>query len=149
MEFIASFEPKTPKNATSALCRLLIVEKHDELRKRLVALVNSQENCQCIGAVVDAESAIAMMQEAQPDLVLMELAVSGDCGFKLLRRLKLEYPDVRRLIFSAHWDLSYVKQAREEGVDGYIFKANPEELIPALRSVIAGQSFFAAGAAIA
>jgi len=72
----------------------------------------------------DAEKALAFIQRARPDLVLMDIALPGMDGLTLTRRLKIDSAtkDIRIIALTAFAMKGEEGKVREAGCDGYIAK---------------------------
>jgi CheY-like chemotaxis protein len=71
---------------------------------------------------VHGTEVITWLREQRPDLLLLDIWMSGCDGQKLCRQIKED--ELLRLtpvlLFSAHWDVARI--AEEAGADGYILK---------------------------
>jgi len=94
------------------------------------------------GEAANADAAIAGIESAHPDLVLLDLALEGRSGLDLLKDLQRRFPRMPVLIHSMHDELIYAERALAAGAKGYVMKQmEPEELRTAVRRVLAGQSY--------
>jgi DNA-binding NarL/FixJ family response regulator len=76
--------------------------------------------------------------ERQPDLRVVGEAADGE---EAVRLAKAEVPEVAVLVLTAHDDDEYVFALLQAGANGYLLKtAETEELVKAIRTVVAGQS---------
>ena len=72
--------------------RLLLVDDHALFREGLISLLSYHHDFTVVGEAEDAESALAQARTLQPDLVLMDVELTGEDGVAATRRLKLEMP---------------------------------------------------------
>ncbi|HUA36627.1 MAG TPA: response regulator [Candidatus Binataceae bacterium] len=85
----------------------------------------------------DAEEAIAMLETALPDLILMDVQLPGMDGLELTRRLKSD-PERRKIVIlalTAYAMKGDEEKARAAGADGYLTKPVDTRTLP---EVIAG-----------
>jgi len=87
-----------------------------------------------------AEKALKLL-DLDPDIgiIVSDLNMEGMNGFELLRRVKGQYPDVIRIVLTAHYGRYYAKRALEdEGVDFFLNKPIncSYKLIPILEALI-------------
>ncbi len=88
------------------------------------------------GTILDA---LSVYRTERPDVVILDLNMPGAGGLDLLKRLLIEDPRARVLIFSMHTTALYVARALQSGAKGYVSKsASAEELVEAIRQVMGG-----------
>lgn len=116
--------------------RILIVDDHRLLRAGLKTLLNSDPNLEVVGEATSGEEALKVVQETQPDVVLMDLAMSGMDGLEATRRLVQMVPGIRVLVMTMHEDSELMKECVRAGAKGYIIKRAAEsELVDAIYAV--------------
>jgi DNA-binding NarL/FixJ family response regulator len=107
------------------------------------SLLGSMESVEVVGEASSGEEALALARGAQPDVVLMDIAMKGMTGLDAASRMREANPGVRVIILSMHAGEEYVLQALRAGAVGYLLKdAATGELELALRSVMRGESWF-------
>ena len=90
----------------------------------------------------DGREAIALVGELHPEIVFMDIAMSGLNGIEATARLTLEFPAVRVIILSMHADEEHVWKALRAGAAGYLLKhSEPAEIALALETVVRGESY--------
>ena len=73
----------------------------------------------------------------------MDVAMPGLNGLAVTEVLRKELPQIRVLILSMHSSPEYAMRTMEAGARGYVLKeASPEELVRAIQTVNAGDSYF-------
>jgi DNA-binding NarL/FixJ family response regulator len=116
---------------------ILLVEDHALVRdglKRLLATLGETE----ILEASDGRDALALIRAAPPDLVILDLNLPGLGGLELLRRM-IQLGAGPILVLTMHAEPLYAKRALEAGAAGYLTKnASPDELLTAVRRVLAG-----------
>jgi DNA-binding NarL/FixJ family response regulator len=122
--------------------RIVFVESRAALREGLKALIDTEPDFEIAGDFAGAVEGLAGIRRLQPDVVLMDLALSGASGSELLAEIKGLAPHARTLVLTARDGEDSVRAALEGGAAGYTLKeANHAELVPAIRAVAAGQQF--------
>ncbi|MHB8766048.1 MAG: response regulator [Deferrisomatales bacterium] len=102
--------------------RILVVEDNDDNRA-LVVKVLARRGHQ-VAEAVSGEQALEQAAQARPDLILMDLNLSGMSGFEATRRLKQD-PALRRVpvvALTAYAMVGDRERALECGCDGYLSK---------------------------
>jgi two-component system invasion response regulator UvrY len=118
---------------------VLIADDHAILRGGLKEiLVRGIEGAVC-GEAKDAQQVLAQVQSQNWDLVILDVSMPGRSGLDLLRDLRVARPKLPVLILSMHPEDQYGRRMLSAGASGYLEKENaPEELIKAIRKVLAG-----------
>ncbi len=118
--------------------KLLLVDDHTVVREGVMRLLSLSVQA----SVVEAKSgreALTVFRAEKPELVILDLNLPGSGGLDLLRRLLIEDPKVKVLIFSMHTTPLYVARALQAGARGYVSKgAGAEELVDAIKQIMAG-----------
>jgi two-component system invasion response regulator UvrY len=119
--------------------RILIADDHAILRRGLKEiLVRELEGAVC-GEAEDARQALAQVQSEEWDAVILDITMQGRSGVDALRDLKALRPKLPVLVLSMHPEDQYGRRVLKAGASGYMNKESaPEELIKALRKVLAG-----------
>ena len=93
-----------------------------------------------IGEAESSNEAVEKTLEYSPDVVLMDLKLPDMSGTVAIRRILMDRPDVRVLVFSVHNDNELVIQAIDAGATGYILKSSSvEEVFESIRAVNSGE----------
>jgi two-component system invasion response regulator UvrY len=119
--------------------RVLIADDLGILRGGLKEiLLRDLEGVVC-GEAKDAQQVVAQVQSKNWDLVILDITMPGRSGLDVLRDLKSVRHKLPVLILSMHPEEQYGKRMLRAGASGYLEKENaPEELIKAVRRVLAG-----------
>ena len=75
-----------------------------------------------VGLASDGHKAMRLVQETQPDVLLLDITMHRLGGLVVLARLVAEYPATHVIMLSMHDDEEYVGQALKAGADGYLLK---------------------------
>lgn len=133
-------------NASPAIARLILVDDHPLVRDGLRARLEAVRNLEVVGEAGNAQEALALAANAEPQLVLMDVGMNGMSGIALAGMFHERYPAIRVLMLSMHDNLEYVTQAVRAGASGYVLKDSPStEIIQAIGAVLEGKQFFSAG----
>lgn len=118
--------------------KILLVDDHIVVRegvRRLLAGIGGVGSVELIEAEEGSE-ALELFRTGQPDIVLLDLNLSGIGGLELLRRLLAINEKARIIVFSMHAEPIYAARALRLGARGYVSKsAGAEELVTAVKRV--------------
>ena len=121
------------------MVRVLIADDHGILRGGLKEILHREIEGVVLEEAGDAQQALAQVQNKNWDLVILDVTLPGRSGLDVLRDLKSVRPKLPVLILSMHPEDQYGKRMLRAGASGYLEKENaPEELIKAVRKVLAG-----------
>ena len=125
--------------------RVLLADDHTLVRAGLRKLLEAMPNIEVIGEAADGLALLALAEQLQPELVLMDIAMPGLNGLEATARLRASSPHIQVLILSMHQNDEYVKQALRHGASAYLLKdAAPTELDIAIKSVLQGGIYLSA-----
>ncbi len=123
--------------------RVLIADDHPLFRSGMRALLMADQGTELAGEATTGEEAIALAEECQPDVVLMDLQMPDLNGIEATRRILRTNPNTRILVVSMFEDDHSVCSAIRAGARGYVLKgANPDEVLRAIRVVAGGEAIF-------
>ncbi|MEN0073684.1 MAG: response regulator transcription factor [Paracraurococcus sp.] len=118
--------------------KLLLVDDHAVIRAGLRRLLGGFHGMEVSEAGTGRE-ALAMVRSTQPDIIVLDLGLPELGGLELLRRLLLEQPSLKIIVFSMHAEAFHAARALRAGAAGYLSKrAAPEEVVEAVRRVEEG-----------
>lgn len=120
---------------------VLIADDHALVRAGISSLLATLPNVQVAGEAGNGRDALKLVERLRPNVVLMDVAMSGLNGLESLSRIAKKYPRVRVIMLSMYANEEYVIQALEAGASGYLVKdAAPAELEVAVRAVALGET---------
>ena len=122
--------------------RVLIVDDHQLIRSALRLLLEREGSFEVVAEAGDGREAIRSVRETKPHLVLMDIVMPGMNGIEATARICSECPGVKVLCLSMYTESRFVALALEAGASGYLLKScTAEELVQALRTIGAGQTY--------
>jgi len=121
---------------------ILLVDDHDILRGGLAAVLNNEPDMEVIGEAEEGRSALDMVRQYAPDVVVMDVTMPHLNGIDATSQICKEAPDTRVLGLSMHGESKFVSRMLEAGAKGYLTKnCTPEELVNAVRTVNSGKVY--------
>jgi DNA-binding NarL/FixJ family response regulator len=122
--------------------RIMIVDDHPLVRDGLKARLSTVPSFEVVAEADDADQALALVQEAKPELVLMDIGMRDVNGIELTRMLVERYKQLAVLILSMYDNPEYVSQAMQAGARGYVLKDAPAaQIVSAIQTVASGGTF--------
>lgn len=121
--------------------RVMIVDDHEMVRDGLSLMIDTCADLEPAGQARDAEVAILMCQQQQPDVVLMDLMMPGDQdGIAAIRTIHKRFPNMRIIALTSYDTDGLVQKALQAGAISYLKKnVSMGELAKAIRAAHAGQ----------
>jgi DNA-binding NarL/FixJ family response regulator len=128
--------------------RVALVDDHALVRAGLRALVEDQPGYEVVAEGGDGLDVEAILQEARPDILLLDISMKHMGGLDALRQWHSSYPHVQVLILSMHATPDHVLAALRLGAKGYLLKdAAAQELDMALRALSRDEAYLSPGIA--
>jgi len=125
--------------------RVLLADDHSIVRRGMRSLLETEPSIEVIAEAADGLEALRLCEEHHPDLLILDVAMPKLNGIDVAARSQKMQPAPHAIMLSMYLDESYVIRAINAGARGYLLKdATDEDLLPAIRAVAAGKSFFSA-----
>jgi DNA-binding NarL/FixJ family response regulator len=121
---------------------VFIVDDHPIIRQGLALLINREPDLTVCGDAEEAGSALRLIQELKPDLVVVDISLSGPDGLDLLKSIRARDPNLPVLILSMMDELLYAERGLRAGANGYIMKQQAtEQVLVAIRRILGGEIY--------
>jgi DNA-binding NarL/FixJ family response regulator len=118
-----------------------IVDDESCLRQSIAAFVNGSPGFRCVSAFPTGEAALLHLPKEWPDVILMDIHLTGMSGIECVRRLKAMRPEVQIVMLTVYEDPDQIFAALAAGATGYMLKRlTPARLLDAIHEVHAGGS---------
>ena len=122
--------------------RVLVCDDNGMVRASLQEFLKQQADLQVVGEASGGQAGVHAALALLPDLVLMDVSMPEVDGIEATRQIMVKAPAVKVLAYSGESRWAIVKQMLAAGARGYVLKhGDPEELVRAIRMVLAGGSF--------
>ena len=125
------------------MIRLVLVDDQEVIRAGLRAILSDHADIDVVGEVGDGLSAVRIVDDLTPDVVLMDLRMPGIDGVEATRRIRTSHPAhaVRVLVLTTFDQDENVLAALRVGADGFLSKgASPVELVDGILRVARGEN---------
>jgi DNA-binding NarL/FixJ family response regulator len=123
--------------------RVVLADDHAIVLEGLKALVDGERDMKVVGATTDGSKVLALVDQVAPDVVLLDLELSGIRGTDILAELRKRPTSPKVLVLTAYNDGESIRAALDAGADGLALKTEPpQQTIAAIRQVCAGQLVF-------
>ena len=122
--------------------KVLVVDDHTIVRDGVCALLTLAGDIEVVGEAADGSEALKLVEDLEPDVVLMDIAMPIMGGLEATRRICKRFPKTKVLVLTQYDDKEYVFPVIEAGASGFISKvAASAELVSGIRSIYQGDSY--------
>jgi DNA-binding NarL/FixJ family response regulator len=124
------------------MIRVLIADDHHLVRGGIRALLEQYDDIQVIGEASTGFEALEMVEELEPNIVIMDISMPRMDGLQASKRILALDKPVAVVVLSMHSDSVLAQKLLREGVKGYLLKNSiAEELPMAVRSASQGKVY--------
>jgi DNA-binding NarL/FixJ family response regulator len=121
---------------------VLVVDDHPLMRQGLALLINQQQDMQVCGEAEEAQAAMHAIAHLHPDIMILDISLTGPDGLELLKNIRATNPDLPVLILSMHDEAIYAERALRARANGYIMKQEAtEKVLIAVRRILNGDVY--------
>lgn len=125
--------------------RILLVDDHQVLREGLASLLNQQPGMEVAGEASDGMTALRLVRELRPDIVIMDVNMDGMDGIDATRMIVRELPETKVLALSMYLRKTFVSEMFKSGATGYLLKDSAfVEIVEAINTVASGEKYVCA-----
>jgi len=126
---------------TAVAVRVVITDDHAVVRTALRGMLKSFPQFDVVGEAENGSVAVAMVETARPDVVLMDLNMPVLNGIDATRIITSRYPGTKVVILTMHTDEIYSRHAFQAGASCFLAKGSSREaIVDAIRAAFAGES---------
>jgi DNA-binding NarL/FixJ family response regulator len=119
--------------------KVAIIEDQEKIRTGLAALISGTNGFACTGIWASMEEALAGLEGAEPDIVLVDIGLPGISGIEGIGMLKERRPSLSLLVLTVYEDDERIFGALCAGACGYLLKGTPPaRLIESLSEAMTG-----------
>ena len=137
-----SLRASSKRVESQTMVRVLLVDDHKIMRAGLRSLLEKESDIEVVAEAENGEQAVRLARENKPDIVIMDVAMPDMNGIEAATRIRALLPNARIIALTMHSDKNYLTGMLRAGTAGYLLKdCAAEELVQAIRQVIAGKGF--------
>lgn len=126
--------------------KIVIVDDHPLVRRGLASVISMQPNVEFAGEATNSQEALQVIEETQPDLVLIDLKLADESGLDVIKMARTRGIVSKFILLTSSASREDFLKAEEVLVDGYVLKeALPEELLFAIQLVHKGRKYYDPG----
>jgi DNA-binding NarL/FixJ family response regulator len=120
-------------------CRVVLVDDHAIWRGGVASMLEETE-FSVVGEAASGKEALGIVEEVEPDLVLLDIRMAGGDGLDALQAIKQANPRTAVVMLTTYDNPTYMARAVAGGAAGYLLKGiEQDELLSALRAVAGGE----------
>ncbi|RIV38245.1 DNA-binding response regulator [Flagellimonas lutimaris] len=124
------------------MIKVLIADNHPVVRLGIKKVLESSSDIEIIADVSTTEELFNTLKTVTPDVVILEMDIPEINGIATLRKMKLEFPDIKTLMYSGQSEDVYALSTIRAGAFGYLSKtADLEYIVSAVKKVSEGNMF--------
>jgi DNA-binding NarL/FixJ family response regulator len=121
---------------------IVLADDHHVVRSGLRTLLEVELDAHIVGEAADGLTALQLVEQLRPDLLVVDLMMPGLTGLEVVRRVHERVPNTRVVVLSMHADEAYILEALRAGAIGYVLKeSHAAEFVQAVRQAAAGQRY--------
>jgi DNA-binding NarL/FixJ family response regulator len=122
--------------------QVFVVDDHPIVRQGLAQLINREADLAVCGEAGEASAALQAITGARPDILIIDISLSGPDGLELLKNIRERFPHLPVLVLSMHDESIYAERAVRAGANGYIMKQEAtEKVLLAMRRILHGDVY--------
>ena len=121
---------------------IVLADDHQIVRQGLRALLEAEPEFSVTGEASDGLEVAAMVEELEPDVLLLDIKMPGLNGLEVTRQVTRRTPNTNVVILSMYASEAYVMEALRNGAVGYVLKgASAADLVQAVKDVAQGRRY--------
>jgi two-component system response regulator NreC len=121
---------------------IVLADDHPVVRRGMQTLLEAEPDFAIIGEAGDGLESVRLVENLQPDVLILDLMMPGLSGLEALRIIRKRSPRTRVVVLSMHDTHAFVAEALMNGATGYVLKGSDElNLVRAVREAAGGRRF--------
>ena len=126
------------------MTKVLVIDDQRIAREYMENVVKNGGDYELVGSLSKADLAETVCRRSQVDLVLMDVCTHGTKdGIDAAVQLRRLFPKLKMIVVTSMVEESYIKRAREAGVDSFWYKEiSPEDLLTVMDATMQGRQIW-------
>ncbi|MEC0184155.1 response regulator transcription factor [Paenibacillus peoriae] len=121
--------------------KILIVDDHWVVREGLKLVIETNDSYEVVGEAEEGATALALVEELQPDVILMDLYMPHMSGLETMKALKERQNETPVIILTTYNEDDLMIQGLSLGAKGYLLKdTSRENLFRTIESALRGET---------
>jgi DNA-binding NarL/FixJ family response regulator len=117
--------------------KVAIADDHKIFRKGVILSLRHYNNIRFVLEADNGEELLNGLDEAKPDVILMDLRMPVKDGIEATKFISKHYPNIAIIVLTMHEDDRFVTHLMENGANGYLLKStDPAEIKKAITDVV-------------
>jgi DNA-binding NarL/FixJ family response regulator len=122
--------------------RVVIADDHPIFRQGLINVIQEDGSFEIVGGASDGDKALRLIENLAPDIAILDISMPGMTGLELAKKARTRDLSASIVVMTMYDDESYLDEAMEAGVMGYLLKDNAAtDLINCLKTIAAGRRY--------
>jgi DNA-binding NarL/FixJ family response regulator len=122
--------------------RIVQADDHAMVREGVKRIIEEDPKLTVVGETGDGLELLRLLEETEPDMVLLDISMPGLRGIEAIKIIKQLYPDIKILVLTMHKTKEYLYLAMNDGADGYILKEDANDVLhTAIKTIRHGKTF--------
>jgi len=121
---------------------VVIIDDHPVIRHGVTSVLKKQPDMHVVGESDTAATALPLIKELKPDVVILDITMTGISGIDLIPYIKALSENTIIIIYSMHQSTDIIYRSFKAGAKGYVLKADEiRDLFKAVREAVQGRIF--------
>ena len=135
-------QPLAKEHAASHTIKVVVVDDHPAVREGLADTIEGEAAFELRGQAGTAKEALRVIQEVNPDIVVVDICLQEENGLDLVSELLDWQPELGIVVFSMHDENLYAARAIRTGAMAYVMKSTTtQSVVEAIRTVAQGEVY--------
>jgi two-component system, NarL family, response regulator YdfI len=133
---------KDMKQGNEHPIRVMVVDDHQVVRDGLRLILEIEgEDMELVGEAPDGQTVLRLIEEKEPDVVLMDIRMPGMDGLEAMEHLRVSFPHVAVVILTTYNEDELMVRGLRAGASGYLLKDSKREtILHAIRAAAHGET---------
>jgi DNA-binding NarL/FixJ family response regulator len=123
------------------MLNIAIIEDNPQYRTAISIIMQLNENFRLIHKLENCDEMIGRFQAEKPDVVLMDIDMTGMNGIEAVWEIKKQFPEIKVIMLTVFEDEEKIFGAFKAGANGYLLKKDsPQKILEAIDVVYSGEA---------